>query len=295
MPECIILVGPAGSGKTTLAKEYEALGYCRISQDDQGKSHFDKFKHDAFIGENIVIDRMNFNKQQRQKYIEALKEAQVKNFGNEYKVKIIVLHENKETCLSRCLARQGHPTIKDERSAQSALNTFFSKYERPTPDEGELEFRYPDREKSYCVVSDMDNTLSDATHREHLLDKSKGNPNWRAFFSKMGDDPCNQWCKFIINSTSDNCLAIIVSARPEDYRNVTESWLLHNDIIYNKMYMRASGDYRRDDIVKEQILDFELLTRYEVVFWLDDRKQVIEKIRSRGITVLDCAGEKGNF
>lgn len=294
MPECIILVGPAGSGKSTLAKEYESKGYCRISQDDQGKEHLDIFKHDAFIGENIVVDRMGFNKEQRKRYIDILRSAQEKNFGNKYHVKIIVLHENKAACLARCLARQDHPTIKDEKTAQSALNTFFSKYERPTPDEAdEIEFRYPERFKPICIVSDMDNTLSDAAHREHLLDKSKGKPNWKAFFDAMDKDSCNSWARSILNSSP--YLSVIVSARPDDYRKITEDWLFTHTVVIHDLYMRARGDYRKDDIVKEQILDFELLTRYNILFWLDDRKQVIDKIRSRGITVLDCAGEKGHF
>lgn len=292
MPECIILVGPPGSGKSTLAQEYVSKGYNRISQDDQGKAHLDIFKHDAFIGENIIVDRMNFSKEQRKRYIDILKEAQVKNFGNEYKIKIIVLHENKETCLARCGSRENHPTIKDERSAQSALNTFFSKYERPTPDEGELEFRYPEGEKNWIIVTDMDNTLSDATHREHLLDKSKGKPNWKAFFDAMDKDPVNEWCRIIIDDTLP---VVIVSARPDDYRKKTEDWLFENNIDYKELYMRARNDFRKDDIIKEIILDFELKTRYNILFWLDDRKQVIDKIRSRGITVLDCAGEKGHF
>lgn len=57
--------------------------------------------------------------------------------------------------------------------------------------------------------------------------------------------------------------------------------------------MRPRNDYRRDDIVKEIILDFEILTRYTPIFMIDDRTQVVEMWRRRGFVCLQCA--KGNF
>jgi hypothetical protein len=47
--------------------------------------------------------------------------------------------------------------------------------------------------------------------------------------------------------------------------------------------------------IKEIILDFEIFPRYNVLFAVDDRKQVIDMYRNKNIIVLDCAGEKGNF
>src|SRR5690606_20807845 len=120
------LVGPPGSGKSTLAKEYEARMYRRISQDDQGKNgHMEEFNNVIIANRDIVIDRMNFNKQQRQKFTNSMAVL----VG--YNVKIIVLHENYDTCLKRMLKRienEGHPTIKNEENARAALHTFFSKY-----------------------------------------------------------------------------------------------------------------------------------------------------------------------
>lgn len=53
--------------------------------------------------------------------------------------------------------------------------------------------------------------------------------------------------------------------------------------------MRRSGDFRPDYIVKEVILDFEILTRYTPYIIIDDRDQVVKMWRRRGYTCLQCA------
>ena len=45
--------------------------------------------------------------------------------------------------------------------------------------------------------------------------------------------------------------------------------------------MRRRNDFRQDNIIKEVILDFELLTRYNIEFCLDDRNQVVKMFRDR--------------
>ena len=57
--------------------------------------------------------------------------------------------------------------------------------------------------------------------------------------------------------------------------------------------MRQRDDFRPDNIVKEMILDFEILTRYTPYFMIDDRKQVVDMWRKRGYTCLACA--EGDF
>lgn len=284
----VLLVGPSGSGKSTLAKEYEALFYDRISQDDQGKQeHIKKFLDHLKYEDDIVVDRLNFNKEQRNRYLKLAEDAG-------YTTKIIVLHENRDTCLQRCLKRENHPTIKDEVNAQSVLNTFFSKYERVEDDEADVvERRWPEGAKDTAIWVDMDNTLSDATHREHHLQGER--KNWKAFFNDMDKDPVNPWCASIIDAMSKQHVILICSARPENYKIQTMEWLHKFFIPYNKLIMRPRNDCRRDDIVKEIIYEFEVKTRYNLLFSIDDRKQVIDRIRNHGVIVLDCAGEKGNF
>lgn len=286
MANLIVLCGPAGSGKSTLAKEYVEQGYTRINQDEQGRDHLRLFEVALASNKNVIVDRMGFSKQQRDRYLLPAKD-------NSYTTKIIVLHESRKECLIRMINRQDHPTIKNADDANNALNTFFGKYERPLVGEAdEIEFRYPEGAKEPAIWIDIDNTLSDSSHREHHLRDGNG---WKAFFAEIDKDPVNLWCKSLMEGMINTCNVLIVSARPDNYRQTTKEWLERNDIPYNELLMRPRNDHRKDSLIKEIIYDFEIKTRFNLLFSVDDRKQVIDHIRSRGVTVLDCAGEKGNF
>jgi hypothetical protein len=87
--------------------------------------------------------------------------------------------------------------------------------------------------------------------------------------------------------------AVYCSGRGNEYRMATSNWLNENGLGSSNLFMRYTGDYRRDDIVKEILLDFEILTRYTPYFFIDDRQQVVDMWRKRGYTCLQCA--KGDF
>lgn len=291
-PELIMLVGPCGSGKSTLAISYQQndnVGqYFRINQDEQGKEqHLHNFKLALEDKLNIIVDRMNFSKEQRQRYIEPAKKAG-------YRTKIIVLHENFETCLERMKNRKDHPTIKDEKTARKVLNFFFSKYERPAPDEAdEIEFRYPEGEKPLAIVCDLDGTLCNIDHRLHFVHPPVGKKkDWRSFSESLRTDTVNEWCDAILfqfNQFSNEKI-VLCSGRADNYRDLTKDWLKTKVRFYHdNLFMRPRDDYRKDDIVKEIILDFEILTRYKPYFFIDDRKQVVDMWRKRGFVCLQCA------
>lgn len=292
MKVCIILIGPPGSGKSTHAYKAEKLRYIRISQDDQGKEgHKQLFNEALESGKDIIVDRMNFNKVQRQDFILKAKEAGYKVIGRTF----FVSHD---TCFERMSLREDHPTIKSPESALNALHTFYSKFEYPTLDEGfdELdEFReQPSTGAKPCVIVDIDGTVANLDHRLHYVRGDK--KDWRTFLSKCNEDKPNHDIYLIAESFCDTTGSdlIFCSGRGNEYRDKTETWLKEHNMPYEHLFMRQERDYRQDTIVKEQILDFEVLTRYkEILAVFDDRSSVVQMWRKRGLRTLQVAA--GDF
>ena len=82
---------------------------------------------------------------------------------------------------------------------------------------------------------------------------------------------------------------IYVSGRMEVSRDATVQWLARHKFPRGALHMRADGDYRRDDIVKEEILDRLGLLPQQVLCVLDDRDRVVAMWRRRGFRVLQVA------
>ncbi len=290
MKTLTLLVGPPGSGKSTYAHKLinedgdGGLATIRISQDDQGAEHLDNFHNAIVVGNDVIVDRMNFNKEQRSRYLKPAKELG-------YRTKIVVLHVPRETCLNRCNSREDHPTIKDSKTASKAVNMFFSKYERVEDSEADQVVRdFGELEKRKAIICDLDGTLCNIDHRLEFV-KAK---NWKDFFYNIPGDSVNEWCATILAEFNDTDIYVVLaSGRPDDHQKPTIEWLAQNSIDYNALFMRQRGDFRQDYIVKEIILEFELKTRYEILFTIDDRDQVVTMWRKHGITCLQCAN--GDF
>ncbi len=291
MAKLILLVGPPGCGKSTMATQLETEGYVRINQDSQGKEgHWDKYLEALAKGKDIVVDRMNFNKQQRSRYLSIASLNSVN-----YETEIRVLHEPLEVCFRRCLQREGHETIQTEVDARKALLFFFKNYERVEDSEEALITRiwpHAGRELPSAIICDLDGTLCDISHRQKWV-TGEGKKNWPMFMAGIKDDALNKWCKTILMSLHSDYHIVLCSGRGQEHLEPTRHWLSQNQICHDNLFMRMNGDHRQDYIVKEILLDFEILSRYRPYFMIDDRQQVVDMYRRRGYTVLQCA--KGDF
>lgn len=145
-----------------------------------------------------------------------------------------------------------------------------------------------------AIYSDLDGTLCDCEHRRHHVETG----NWPAFFEGMCDDTIITHTEQVLRAMHAAGYAIIIgSARPDEnnYRQMTTEWLDRHNIPYSAIYMRKGGDYRKDSIVKVEILDEMLNDGWDIQFALDDRDQVVKAFREAGLPVMQVNdGDFGN-
>ncbi len=136
MKTLVILVGVPGSGKSTYARELEAIGYVRINQDmfkgDRG-STTDAFNNALNAGKNIVLDRCNINVDQRRVWLN-------KAISAGYEERLAVIMDTPlVVCIQRVKAREGHETIPQTTPIEkitSIVAGFKRSYEEPKFTEG---------------------------------------------------------------------------------------------------------------------------------------------------------------
>ena len=123
-----VLIGPQGSGKTRWAMNVllaqSQTPIVRVSQDEQGKQHRRMFQECIKAGASMVIDRMNFNFEQRDRFTHDA-------YENGYKIVYVWFDVGKATCLCRLAKRRGHPTVSPDADHSGMLDAYFRDFEPP--------------------------------------------------------------------------------------------------------------------------------------------------------------------
>ena len=135
------------------------------------------------------------------------------------------------------------------------------------------------------IISDLDGTLGDYGHREHLY-KDRNYTE----FNKQGinDKPIESICNILRRLKDDDTEIEVITAREETERKMTEKWLNLNDIPFDKLLMRGIGDNRSDWDVKEKLFTDNYDYR-EIWFVLEDRKGCVDMWRGQGLNCLQVA------
>ena len=141
------------------------------------------------------------------------------------------------------------------------------------------------------IICDLDGTLCLIEHRLHFIEGK--NKHWEAFFEHLDQDELSAPVDFILKKLNEVQI-IFVSGRPEEYRQKTENWLKLKGYTSYKLYMRPTGDYRQDSVVKKEIYKNTIESEFGApLFILDDRDQVVDMWRSLGLTCFQV--RKGDY
>lgn len=317
-PEVLILTGLPASGKSTAAREWVAEdpdSRRRLNWDDLRLEMFGptwkwnradeaKMKEASFelahaylaSGLSVVIDNTNLTQAARAKW-----ETLAKAYGITPEV-----HEI-STPIETCIARdRQRGAARVGRAVIERMALFY----------GFIDWsQVPGR----FVIVDVDGTLANLSHRRgHVVPifhhkegclvpdpkhgrcegcGAKGEKDWAAFFAKAPADTPIKPIFDLVRTLSREYTILVVSGRGTDIGIQTEDWLdQHWPNVgslprYRHLFMRQGGDYRPDFQVKGEIADLLPLDR--VAYVIDDRDQVVQMWRDRGLTCLQVA--KGDF
>lgn len=137
------------------------------------------------------------------------------------------------------------------------------------------------------VVVDLDGTLCDSAHRDHLARAGE----WNEFHGAlMNDEPHEAVARLvaILAGSEQELIVLGLTGRNERYRMATNNWLAAHDIVLDDLLMRPDNDFTSDHELKPQMLEAWCQDEWgraaldSVLFILEDRDKVVEAWRNLG-------------
>jgi phosphoglycolate phosphatase-like HAD superfamily hydrolase len=142
--------------------------------------------------------------------------------------------------------------------------------------------------KPTAYIFDMDGTLVDTSAIvHHVLKRPK---NFYAFHEEAASAPARpEVVAMVHEAVAQGHEIIIVTAREATWRTSTSMWLALNGIPSNAMFMRPIKDYRKDYIIKKEILE-RIRNSWNVVHAVDDNPAVLKLWEEEGIPTTRIPG-----
>ena len=135
------------------------------------------------------------------------------------------------------------------------------------------------------VIVDLDGTLSDGTHRLHLLPTKDLHltESWSVFNgAAIGDKPIQNTIDVVNTLWEAGMGVIILTGRSDEVETDTLIWLDRYKVKFDYLIMRRAEDNRKDTVIKEEVLRAIGLEHIKCAF--DDSPSVVKHFRSLGIT-----------
>ena len=295
MLEILLLKGLPCSGKSTFAKKLAEQGSrVRVNKDDlramlhnsiysESNEKFVLSVRDFAVEEclkknlSVVVDDTNFDGQhfKRMCLIAEKFDKDIVVREKYFPIDLTVAHERNEQRVVGKVPR-------------SVIDRMYKKYvvgktgkERFVQITNKKEDLTQDKNLPPAIICDLDGTIS-------LFTEEMRSP-YDA--SKCEHDLLNEPVADVINTYFNKGYKILfVSGREDRYREQTEKFLKKHfpDLTYS-LYMRKTGDMRKDTIIKKEIYVDNIWLNCFVKFVLDDRNSVVRNWREMGLSCFQVA------
>ncbi|MDP9379254.1 MAG: AAA family ATPase [Chloroflexota bacterium] len=299
MPKVILTKGLPGSGKTTWAKSVinqQPGAYKRVNKDDLramlDDGHWGKrsegfvlqvrntiIQHALVNDLHVIVDDTNFNpihEDDIRRLVHKINQDDQKSHWVEIKD---FSDAPVETCIERDLKR---PNSVGERVIRRMYNQYLKLPVKPPVHDPAL---------PTAIICDLDGTLSLLNGRDPY-DASTCD---RDLCSEPVLETLLRFEEYLPSTGGglQDRMILLVSGRMDTYRPQTEAFLNKHNVPYQHLWMRREGDTRKDFVVKQEIYERGIRGKYNVLFVLDDRNQVVDMWRALGLTVFQVA--EGDF
>lgn len=323
MLKIILTVGIPACGKSTWSKEEVKKNpekVTRINRDDlrtmMSNYHFSdtneqlvRSAKDFMIrqalryGRDVIIDETNLNRRNFDDIVKLVKEMNIDCMVMEKPFYIEL-----EEAIARDKLRPGAGYV-----GESVVRKFWKqsggtqhKFYKPRVEiiQRQTEASAEAKEAVYkpglpnAIVCDLDGTISlfNSKRSDGSVDVRHAKAHTRSPYdaSKCDEDMLNEPVAAVLEAMSKAGYYIIFcSGREDKYREQTERFLKKHLSCPWELHMRKSDDMRKDNVIKAEIYDGQIAPNYNVSFVLDDRNQVVDFWRSRGLQCWQVA--PGNF
>jgi len=313
MSKLVICRGLPGSGKSHWAKEQVKKDYenvIRCNRDDIRTMLHEGYFEGPITESNVVMIRDSIIRTglKNGKIVISddtnLKASVVKELAKiarffESDIEIVDFDIDKEECIRRDSLRQGRANV-GEKVINDMFNRYFVNGKFPArPDVNINAFKHTlyvaDTSKPKAFIFDIDGTCSYSTGR-----------NMYDYTQVHTDAPHKDVIALAEHLLLTGFEIIFLSGREDNCFEATSEWLNKHLNLFSQsnttivghpqgipLFMRKSGDFRQDAIIKHEIFHRDIAPNYNVLGVFDDRQQVVDMYRTIGVRCYQV--NYGNF
>jgi phosphoglycolate phosphatase-like HAD superfamily hydrolase len=132
-----------------------------------------------------------------------------------------------------------------------------------------------------AIVFDMDGVLSDASRRQHYLERPFA--DWESFFEACGDDELNDEVARLLDVLENDLRIVLLTARPIRVQPQTLGWLKRYGLRWDVLIMRDYGDYMASREFKRLTVDELRSYGFDLRLAFEDDARNVRMFHEEGI------------